>query len=121
MSIVGWRPIVVSSYEAYTDEVKEKISKIIPGLSGVGSIVFRDEEKYYQELPNPHEFYDNVIRSLNFLLSDAVSDFIEAHDANYADIYLSVTPKENTNYANSISREVQTRYDINFGLRIYPT
>lgn len=62
MSIVGWRPLVVSSYEAYTEEVKEKISKIMPGLSGVGSIVFRDEEKYYQDLPNPHEFYDNVIR-----------------------------------------------------------
>lgn len=62
MSIVGWRPLVVDSYDMYTDEVKSYLSNVRPGLSGVGSIVFRDEEKYYQDLPDPHEFYDNVIR-----------------------------------------------------------
>ena len=61
MSIVGWRPLMVHSYEMYTEEVKSYLSKIKPGLSGVGSIIFRDEEKYYQDLPNPHEFYCNVI------------------------------------------------------------
>jgi len=62
MSVVGWRPLVVESYEKYSDDVKNVISKVRPGLSGVGSVVFRDEERYYQDLPNPHEFYDNVIR-----------------------------------------------------------
>lgn len=61
MSIVGWRPLVVASYEKYSDEVKSHISTVLPGLSGVGSIIFRDEEKYYQDLQNPHEFYDKVI------------------------------------------------------------
>lgn len=61
MSIVGWRPLVVDSYEKYSDEVKSYLSTVSPGLSGVGSIIFRDEEKYYQDLPNPKEFYDNII------------------------------------------------------------
>lgn len=61
MSIVGWRPLVVPSYELYSDEVKSYLSKVSPGLSGVGSIIFRDEEKYYQDLPDPKEFYDRVI------------------------------------------------------------
>ncbi|MGI5070486.1 sugar transferase [Treponema pectinovorum] len=62
MSIVGWRPLVIDSYEMYTDEVKKYISTVSPGLSGVGSIIFRDEESYYQDLDNPKIFYDEVIR-----------------------------------------------------------
>lgn len=61
MSIVGWRPLVVDSYEKYSDEVKSYLSTVSPGLSGVGSIIFRDEEKYYQDLDNPKDFYDRVI------------------------------------------------------------
>lgn len=61
MSIVGWRPLLIDTYDKYSQEVKEHISTVQPGLSGVGSIIFRDEEKYYQDLPNPHEFYDKVI------------------------------------------------------------
>lgn len=61
MSIVGWRPLIVRSYNNYPEEVKAKLSTVSPGLSGVGSIIFRDEEKYYQDLPNPQEFYDKVI------------------------------------------------------------
>lgn len=67
-------------------------------------------------------FYDNKNTSFYFFSNnDTIFDFIGERNADYADMYLSVTPKKNTNYANSISREVQTRYDINFGLRVYPT
>ncbi len=61
MSVVGWRPLIVKSYDLYSDEVKSYISTVSPGLSGVGSIIFRDEEKYYQDLENPQEFYNKVI------------------------------------------------------------
>lgn len=61
MSIVGWRPLVVESYDQYSDEVKSYLSMVSPGLSGVGSIIFRDEEKYYQDLQDPMEFYNRVI------------------------------------------------------------
>ena len=61
MSIVGWRPLILKSYNLYSDEVKVHLSTVSPGLSGVGSIIFRDEEKYYQDLPDPMEFYNRVI------------------------------------------------------------
>jgi lipopolysaccharide/colanic/teichoic acid biosynthesis glycosyltransferase len=44
MSIIGPRPLVKKTYDAYAEDVKECISKVTPGLSGIGSIVFRDEE-----------------------------------------------------------------------------
>lgn len=61
MSIVGWRPLILKSYDLYSDEVKSHLSTVAPGLSGVGSIIFRDEEKYYQDLPDPMDFYNRVI------------------------------------------------------------
>jgi lipopolysaccharide/colanic/teichoic acid biosynthesis glycosyltransferase len=32
-----------------------------PGLSGVGSIIFRDEERYLDAQTDPHAFYRDVI------------------------------------------------------------
>ena len=44
MSVVGWRPLMPKSFEYYPAHVQEQIADIKPGLTGVGSIVFRDEE-----------------------------------------------------------------------------
>ena len=44
ISIVGPRPLIKRTFELYSDEGKRTISSIKPGLTGVGSIVFRDEE-----------------------------------------------------------------------------
>ena len=44
MSIVGPRPLVDKTFAPYSDEVKAKIYNVKPGLTGIGSIVFRDEE-----------------------------------------------------------------------------
>lgn len=45
MSIVGPRPLAVNSfYTYYTMDEQKIISSIQPGLTGIGSIVFRDEE-----------------------------------------------------------------------------
>lgn len=44
MSIVGPRPVTSKHFNYYSEEVKEIIGRIRPGLSGVGSIVFHDEE-----------------------------------------------------------------------------
>jgi lipopolysaccharide/colanic/teichoic acid biosynthesis glycosyltransferase len=43
MSIIGPRPLVKSQFDLYSEEVKREIGKVRPGLSGVGSIIFRDE------------------------------------------------------------------------------
>ena len=44
MSIVGPRPLVEKTFAPYSDEVKARIYTVKPGLTGIGSIVFRDEE-----------------------------------------------------------------------------
>jgi lipopolysaccharide/colanic/teichoic acid biosynthesis glycosyltransferase len=44
MSVIGPRPLMPVHFKLYPDEVKQMISQVKPGLSGVGSIVFRDEE-----------------------------------------------------------------------------
>ena len=45
MSIVGPRPLPESSFLKYNKNVREKIYKNKPGITGLGSLVFRDEEK----------------------------------------------------------------------------
>lgn len=49
MSIVGPRPLVDKTFEPYSNEVKQHIYKVKPGLTGIGSIVFRDEERLLSE------------------------------------------------------------------------
>ena len=50
MSIIGRRPTVREHFEFYDEEVKTIISKLKPGLSGVSSIVFRNEEQFFTGL-----------------------------------------------------------------------
>ena len=47
MSIIGRRPTVPEHFDFYEEDVKNIISKHKPGLSGISSIIFRDEEKYF--------------------------------------------------------------------------
>ena len=64
MSIVGPRPVMQQSFGAYPDEIKKIIYNVKPGLTGIGSIVFRDEESLISlaaENENPHDFYKRVI------------------------------------------------------------
>lgn len=58
MSLVGWRPLVERGFNYYTDEVRENIVKTQPGLTGIGSIVFRDEEYIIEEtIKEPRDCY----------------------------------------------------------------
>lgn len=44
MSLVGWRPLMPKSFAYYPQHVQERIIALKPGLTGIGSICFRDEE-----------------------------------------------------------------------------
>jgi lipopolysaccharide/colanic/teichoic acid biosynthesis glycosyltransferase len=58
MSIVGPRPLVDKTFDPYPDHVKKAIYNVKPGLTGIGSIVFRDEEKLMSATSMPvEEFY----------------------------------------------------------------
>tara|TARA_B110001450_G_scaffold241185_1_gene250479 strand:+ start:5292 stop:5948 length:657 start_codon:yes stop_codon:yes gene_type:complete len=64
LSIVGPRPQMQVSFEQFSDEIQKKIYEVKPGLTGIGSIVFRDEESLITTAANnenPHEFYKKVI------------------------------------------------------------
>ena len=61
MSVVGPRPVLRVSFEAYPNEVQKVIYNVKPGLTGIGSIIFRDEETLITNVKNnggdPWEFY----------------------------------------------------------------
>jgi lipopolysaccharide/colanic/teichoic acid biosynthesis glycosyltransferase len=65
MSVVGPRPVMKVSFQAYPDNVKKVIYDVKPGLTGIGSIIFRDEEELITNVKNKggdiHEFYINKI------------------------------------------------------------
>jgi lipopolysaccharide/colanic/teichoic acid biosynthesis glycosyltransferase len=65
MSFVGPRPVMAKSFEAYPDEVKKVIYNVKPGLTGIGSIIFRDEERLITEIKDKGgdvwDFYKNSI------------------------------------------------------------
>ena len=63
ISLVGPRPLVAKTFNAYNKEVQSKIYNVKPGLTGIGSIIFRDEESIISAVnnENPHEFYERVI------------------------------------------------------------
>ena len=63
MSIIGRRPVVKEHYDFYDYNTKEKISHFRPGLSGVSSVVFRNEEMYFigKNSEQNKEFYRNKI------------------------------------------------------------
>ncbi|MBE7171001.1 MAG: sugar transferase [Williamsia sp.] len=62
MSIVGPRPLVDKTFNAYTPAIRDKVYNTKPGITGIGSIVFRDEEEQISSsgMP-PHEFYEKYI------------------------------------------------------------
>lgn len=61
MSLVGYRPFAKVHYNLYSDEVKMRINRLRPGLTGVGSIIFKDEEEILQSVDNREYMHDNVI------------------------------------------------------------
>ena len=64
LSIVGPRPQMKVDFDKYSNEVQQKIYNVRPGLTGIGSIVFRDEESLISLAAvneNPHDFYKRVI------------------------------------------------------------
>ena len=52
MSVVGPRPVMKASFEAYPSKIQEVIYNVKPGLTGIGSIIFRDEEELISNVKN---------------------------------------------------------------------
>jgi lipopolysaccharide/colanic/teichoic acid biosynthesis glycosyltransferase len=66
MSFVGPRPVMKEqSFDYYPPDVQKVIFNVPPGITGIGSVIFRDEEQLItnaKELGlNPKDFYINQI------------------------------------------------------------
>ena len=61
MSVIGFRPTVKKHYDLFTDEAKRKLYNARPGLSGIGSVVFRNEEQILQNFEDKERFHAEVI------------------------------------------------------------
>ena len=61
MSIVGPRPQMEEDFNCYSEHVKKRIYDTKPGVTGVGSIIFRDEEFYISKSNDPRIYYKEKI------------------------------------------------------------
>ncbi len=62
MSIVGPRPQMKVDFEKFPIDKRNEIYKSKPGITGIGSIIFRDEEKSISNFDgDKHQFYKNKI------------------------------------------------------------
>lgn len=61
MSVIGPRPQAKRHYDLYSYEVKTAIDTVAPGLSGLGSVAFRDEEDMLNAVADRDHFHDTVI------------------------------------------------------------
>lgn len=60
MSIVGPRPLMEVSFNLYPEKVKNSIYDSKPGITGIGSLIFRDEEKTVSEAEDPKKMYASI-------------------------------------------------------------
>ena len=57
MSLVGPRPLTEETFDGYIEIDKQIITTVRPGITGIGSIVFRDEETILYNLGSSTDIY----------------------------------------------------------------
>ena len=70
MSVIGPRPLTSQTFEAYSENTQKLIKQVRPGLSGIGSIVFRDEEEIMHGKQASVDFYKNSIAPYKGMLEE---------------------------------------------------
>tara|TARA_B100001057_G_C22844353_1_gene948375 strand:- start:1818 stop:2483 length:666 start_codon:yes stop_codon:yes gene_type:complete len=61
MSFVGPRPLALSGYKNYPEHLKSNLEEIKPGLSGLASLILRNEEEILSKSTDPIEFHSKVL------------------------------------------------------------
>jgi lipopolysaccharide/colanic/teichoic acid biosynthesis glycosyltransferase len=82
MSIIGPRPLTLRNYNYYSDEQKQAIEQLTPGLSGIGSVIFRDEETL---LANSGLDYTEAYKTLVSPYKGALEVWYLAHRSCFTD------------------------------------
>ena len=89
MSIVGPRPLTLETFRSYSTNTQEVIKRVRPGLSGIGSIIFRNEEEIMQGASASINYYQNTIAPYKGLLEEW---FVENKSLNvyFISIFLTI-------------------------------
>lgn len=88
MSVVGPRPLVDKTFEPYSEEVKAKIYNVKPGLTGIGSVVFRDEETLLTECEKKGMTIDEVYAKVVSPYKGALEMWYQDHIGFWTDCWL---------------------------------
>jgi lipopolysaccharide/colanic/teichoic acid biosynthesis glycosyltransferase len=70
MSIIGPRPQTLRCFQAFAPTSQQAIAQVRPGLSGIGSIIFRREESLMHGRLDSVRFYDEVISPYKGVLEE---------------------------------------------------
>ena len=70
MSIIGPRPQAQRCFDAFPLHIQKTIINVRPGLSGIGSIVFRDEDEMLHGQDDARQFYDGIIAPYKGMLEE---------------------------------------------------
>jgi len=77
MSIVGPRPQMEVDFLKFPEDIQEVVYKAKPGITGIGSLIFRDEEKWLSHAQGDiHEFYKTHIAPYKGALEEWYHDHI---------------------------------------------
>lgn len=80
MSIVGPRPLLEVSFNLYAPEVRALIFNAKPGMTGIGSLIFRDEEKLLSDAADARSMYISI-----FPYKAALELWYQQHASVYTD------------------------------------
>ena len=61
MSFIGPRPLTPTNFDLYSKETQKAVGRVKPGLSGIGSVIFRNEESMMGGDNGSLTFYQNYI------------------------------------------------------------
>jgi lipopolysaccharide/colanic/teichoic acid biosynthesis glycosyltransferase len=60
MSVVGPRPLMQVSFNHYSKNIQDNIYNVRPGITGIGSVIFRDEERLVSEADDAKAMYAKI-------------------------------------------------------------
>ncbi len=83
MSIVGPRPLMEVSVQLYPEAIRNKIYDCKPGMTGIGSLIFRDEEKIVSAAADPKAMYATI-----YPFKGALEMWYQQHASLYTDFMI---------------------------------
>jgi len=83
MSIVGPRPLMEVSFKLYPNDVQQVIYNSKPGITGIGSLIFRDEEKIVSDAADPKAMYIAI-----YPYKGALELWYQKHASLYIDLMI---------------------------------